>query len=298
MSEPGFYAAKIMEYSNAFYLIEVNDHNRHVAEIAKTLGASEAGCAAAFCHDLGKIGNLEKAIASRKLQTAQDYLNAYADWIVKRAGLDGVLRDQKRKFIFVLALLYKGTWQERYSEVASTLSGLGQGDRLQEIVGLSVSPFPRHADGIPEVVQGRSVRNEHLPQAGCPPELTDYAFELIRLHHSFRVDRIVEAASALEARLPNASAQQFVQALHTLISADNVASGLYEKVLSATNGKFSFGDPAQESFLLHDLEGAGRVEWVSSSSEVRQCSVHLEWQVASGSQALDLEITYHVVEVG
>lgn len=296
MNETGFYAAKIMAHGNAFYLIEVNEHNRHVGEIAKPLGASEAGCAAAFCHDLGKIGNLEKAIASRKPQRAQDYLNAYADWIVKRAGLDGALQDQK-KLHFVLALLHKGTWQERYSKVASTLSGLRQDDRLQEIVGLSVSPFPRHADGIPEVVQGRSVRNEHLPQAGCPPELTDYAFELIRLHHSFRVDRIVEAASILEARLPHASAQQFVQDLHTLISADNVASGLYEKALSA--GTFSFGDPSQESFLLHDLKGNGEVKWCSSpgSSEAR-CCVSLKWQAAGGSQELNLKINYHVVEVG
>ncbi|HHV78329.1 MAG TPA: hypothetical protein GXX40_01725 [Firmicutes bacterium] len=296
MSEKGFYAAKIIRCGNAFYLIEVDDHNRHVGEIAKTLGASEAGCAAALCHDLGKVGNLERAIADRKPQITRDYLQAYVDWIVRQAGLDKVLKGPIRQH-FVLALLCKGTLQERYIAVKTALSGL-QDDRLQKLAGLSVSPFPRHADGIPEMVLGRSVKNEYLPQAGCPHELIDYAFELIRLHHSFRVDRIVEAASALEARLPNASAKQFVQDLHTLISADNVASGLYEKALSATDGTFSFGDPAQESFLLHDLEGAGKVEWLSSSGELRRCCMHLEWQASGGPKELYLDVTYHVVEVG
>lgn len=289
-----FYAAKILGHDNAFYLVEVDDHNRHVGEMAKDLGASEAGCGAAFCHDLGKIGNLEKAIASRKPQTAHAYLDAYVDWIVKQAELDKTLKGVMRRH-FVLALL-KSKWQERCMAVKAALSGLELDDRLQEIIGLSVSPFPRHADGIEERVQGRSVRNDYLLQAGCPPELTDYAFELIRHHHSFRVDRIVEAASALEARLPNTSAQQFVQDLHTLISADNVVSGLYEKALLATNGTFSFGDPAQESFLLHDLEGTGKVKWLSSSGELR-CCVCLEWQMAGGSQKLNLDFTYHVVEV-
>ncbi|MCR4434061.1 MAG: hypothetical protein NUV70_08445 [Caldiserica bacterium] len=297
MSEKEFHAAKIIRFGNAFYLMEVDDHNRHVGEIAKTLGASEAGCAAALCHDLGKIGNLERAFAGRKPRIARDYLQAYVDWIVKQAGLDKQLKGSTRQH-FVLALLCR-TRQERYMAVKTALSDISiLDDRLQELIDLPVSPFPRHADGIPETVLGRSVKNDYLAQAGCPYELIDYAFELIRLHHSFRVDRIVEAASALEARLPNASAQQFVQDLHTLISADNVASGLYEKALSATNGTFSFGNPAQESFLLHDLEGAGKVEWLSSSGELRCCRMHLEWQASSCPKELYLDVTFHVVEVG
>jgi|GEM_PF-4001139 len=297
MTRQGFYAAKIMGYDNAFYLVEVDDHNRHAGEMAKALGASKAGYVAAFCHDLGKISNLEKAIDSRKPQTPEDYLEAYVDWIVKQAELDKTLKDPLMRKRFVLALLYKGTWQERIKASQAVLNGKISDDRLQMLAGFSISPFPRHADGIQEIVQGRSVRKEHLPNAGCPPEWTDYAFELIRLHHSFRVDRIVEVASALEARLSGVSARQFVRDLHTLISADNVVSSLYDKALSATDRTFSFGDPAQETFLLHDLEGIGKIEWLSSSGKLC-CQVHLEWQAANGhNKGLDLVITYHRVEV-
>ncbi len=270
-----------------------------MGKIAAILGASEAGCGAAFCHDLGKIDNLERAIADRKLQTAQDYLGAYVDWIVKKAALEKKLKNVMNRQRFVLALVGRGTPQERYMAVKTALNGLQlQDDRLQELHGLPISPFPRHADSIPEVVQKRSVKNEYLPTAGCPEELVDYAFELIRLHHSFRVDRIVEAASALEARLPGASAQRFVQDLHTLISADNLVSGLYVKALSAADGRFSFGDPAEESFLLHDLEGTGEVKWNQSSDGFRCCRVKLKWQAAGVSQEIDLDVKYHVVEVG
>jgi hypothetical protein len=295
MSRKQFYAVKIIGYDNAFYLVEVYDHNRHVGEMAKVLGASKAGYVAAFCHDLGKIGNLEKAIASRKPQTPEDYLEAYVDWIIKRAALPKNLNSSKKNS-FVMAL-HKRPRQDRIKAIKSVLDGEISDDCLQTLAGFSISPFPRHADGIPEIVQGRSVREEYLPGAGCPPELTDYAFELIRLHHSFRVDRIVEAASALEAHSSVASAQQFVQDLHTLISADNVISSLYEKALSATDRTFSFGDPAQETFLLHDLEGIGKIEWLSSSGKLC-CQVHLEWQAANGhNKGLDLVITYHRVEV-
>jgi len=296
MAELGFYAAKIMAYGDAFYLIQVNDHNRHVGEIVKALNASSAGIAAALCHDLGKIGNLEKAIAIRKPRTPQDYIDAYADWIIKRANMDKNLKGPDRKQ-FVLAMLCKGAWKERYVAVQDVLSRLNLDNNLQEIIGLSVSPFPRHADGIPERVLGHSVRDEHFPQAGCPPELADYAFELIRIHHSFRVDRIVDAASTLEARLPGVSGAQFVRDLHTLISADNLVSSLYEKALSATSATFSFGDPDKERFLLHDLLGTAQVDWLYSSDGVRRCRMHLEWQSLNGSEAtVVFDVAYYVVE--
>jgi len=292
----GFYAAKIMAIGNAFYLVEVNDHNRHVGAIAGALGASAAGRAVAFCHDLGKIGNLEREIADRKPSNAQEYINAYVDWLVKRAGLDKSLKDVAQRQRFALALLQKGTWQERCNAIKNVFN-LGD-DRLQELVGLSVSPFPRHADGIPEVIQSRPVRKGYLLEAGCSPKLVDYAFELIRLHHSFRVDRIVEVASSLEARLAGVSGGQFVRDLHTLISADNLASGLYERALTATGGSFSFGDPAQETFLLHDLEGKCTVGNKNQSPNNQlQVQVRLEWKAASGSQGVDLDLVYHVVEV-
>lgn len=296
MVELGFYAAKIMAYDDAFYLIQVNDHNRHVGEMMRALNASRAGTAAAFCHDLGKIGNLERAIAIRKPQIPQDYMDAYADWIIKRADLDKNLKGPDRKQ-FVLAMLRKGVWKERYVAVQDALSRLNLDNNLQEIIGLPVSPFPRHADGIPERVLRHSVRYEHLPHAGCPPELADYAFELIRIHHSFRVDRIVDAASTLEARLPGVSGTQFVRDLHTLISADNLVSGLYEKALSATSATFSFGDPDKERFLLHDLMGTTQVDWLPSSDGVRRCRMHLEWQALNGSEATAVfDVAYYVVE--
>lgn len=291
-----FYAAKIIGYGDAFYLVEVGDHNRHVGEVAKALGASKAGVAAAYCHDLGKIGNLERTIARKKPEKAQDYLNAYVVWIVQQAGLDKVLEDSEKARL-VLALLRSGTWEERYKAIKAALGSKITDDRLQALVGLSVSPFPRHADGIPESVGGRPVR-EYLEEAGCPRELVDYAFELIRLHHSFRVDRIVEAASALEARLPGASAQQFVRDLHALISADNLVSGLYSRALSVTGGTFSFGDPAQETFLLHDLEGTIKVKWLKpkSSADLR-CRVDVKWQADGKSRGIALYPVYHVVKV-
>jgi hypothetical protein len=292
-----FYAAKIMAIGNAFYLVEVHDHNRHVGKIAEALGASNAGRAAAFRHDLGKIGKLEREIADCKPSNAQAYIDAYVDWLVKRAGLDRSLKNAAPRQRFALALLQKGTWQERYNALKAVLN-LGD-DRLQELVGLPVSPFPRHADGIPEIIQNRPVKKDYLPQAGCPTELVDYAFELIRLHHSFRVDRIVEVASHLEARLSGVSGRQFVRDLHTLISADNLASSLYERALAATDASFSFGDPAQETFLLHDLEGKCTVRNRNKSSNHQlQVQVQLEWEAASGSQKIDLELVYHVVEVG
>jgi len=293
----GFYAAKIMAIGNAFYLVEVHDHNQHVGKIAEALGASAAGHAAAFCHDLGKIGNLEREIADCKPSNAQAYIDAYVDWLIKRAGLDKSLKNAVQKQHFALALLRK-SMKERYNAIHEAVPDLTD-DRLQELVGLSVSPFPRHADGIPEVIQNRPVKKDYLPQAGCPTELVDYAFELIRLHHSFRVDRIVEDASRLEARLAGVSGQQFVRDLHTLISADNLASGLYERALAATDASFSFGDPAQETFLLHDLEGKCTVRNRNKSSNHQlQVQVQLEWEAASGSQKIDLELVYHVVEVG
>ena len=142
------------------------------------------------------------------------------------------------------------------------------------------------------------MREDQLPKAGCPEEMTDYAFELIRLHHSFRIDRIVSAASALEAHLLGASAQQFVGDLYTLISADNVISGLYEKALAASGGAFSFGDPAQDRFLLHDLVGKGVIERSEQLGETRRCHVGLQWKTASGSKTLKVDVTYHIVEVG
>jgi len=290
----GFYAAKIMAIENAFYLIEVHDHNRHVGTIARALGASNAGCAAAFCHDLGKIGNLE--IPDRKPSNVRAYIDAYVDWLVKRAGLDKSLKDAAKKQRFALALLRKGTQQERYNAIKAVLDP--RDDRLQELVGLSISPFPRHADGIPEVIQNRSVREYYLPKAKCPSELVDYAFELIRLHHSFQVDRIVEVASHLEVQLARVSGQQFVRDLHTLISADNLASGLYERALAATDASFSFGDPAQETFLLHDLEGKCTVRSRNKSANNQlQVQVNLDWKAASGSQGVDLDLVYYVVEV-
>jgi hypothetical protein len=292
-----FYAAKIMAIGNAFYLVEVRDHNRHVGAIAKTLGASDAGHAAALCHDLGKIGNVEREIADRKPSDAQEYINAYVDWLVKGAKLDKSLKDSDQRQRFALALLQKGTWQERCNAVKNVLNLAD--DRLQELIGLSVSPFPRHADGISEVIQNRPVREGYLLEAGCPPELVDYAFELIRLHHSFRVDRIVEVASRLEVRLAGVSGQQFVWDLHTLISADNLASGLYERALAATDASFSFGDPAQETFLLHDLEGECTVRSRNKSANNQlQVQVQLGWKATSDSQKIDLELVYHVVGVG
>jgi hypothetical protein len=291
----GFYAAKIMAIENAFYLVEVHDHNQHVGTIAKALGASDAGCAAAFCHDLGKIGNLEREIADRKPLNAQAYIDAYVDWLVKRAGLDKSLKDAAQKQRFALALLQKGTWQERYSAIKGVLDP--GDDRLHELVGLSVCPFPRHADGIPEVIQNRPVKKDYLPQAKCPTGLVDYAFELVRLHHSFRVDRIVEAASNLEARLAGVSGRQFIRDLHTLISADNLASGLYERALTAADGSFSFGDPARETFLLHDLEGKCAVKKNNSPNNQLQVQVHLNWEATSSSKGIDLELVYYVVEV-
>jgi hypothetical protein len=286
-----FYAAKIMAIGNAFYLVEVHDHNQHVGTIANALGASDAGYAAALCHDLGKIGNLEREIANRKPSNAQAYINAYVDWLIEKARLDKSLKNAAQKQHFALAMLRKGTWQERYNAIKAILNNLGN-DRLQELVGLSVSPFPRHADGI-----DRRVEND-LRQAGCPSEMVDYAFELIRLHHSFRVDRIVEVASQLEARLAGVSGQQFIRDLHTLISADNLASGLYERALVATDASFSFGDPAQEIFLLHDLEGECTVKNRNGSENNQlQVQVQLEWKAASSSQKIDLELVYHVVEV-
>ena len=286
-----FYAAKIMAIGNAFYLVEVHEHNQHVGTIAKALGASDAGHAAALCHDLGKIGNLEREIANRKPSNAQAYINAYVDWLIEKARLDKSLKNAAQKQHFALAMLRKGTWQERYNAIKAILNNLGN-DRLQELVGLSVSPFPRHADGI-----DRRVEND-LRQAGCPSEMVHYAFELIRLHHSFRVDRIVEVASQLEARLAGVSGQQFVRDLHTLISADNLASGLYERALVATDASFSFGDPAQEIFLLHDLEGECTVKNRNGSENNQlQVQVQLEWKAASSSQKIDLELVYHVVEV-
>ncbi len=302
----GFYAAKIMAIENAFYLVEVHDHNQHVGTIAKALGASDAGCAAAFCHDLGKIGNLEREIADRKPSNAQAYIDAYVDWLVKRAGLDKSLKDAAQKQRLALALLQKGTWQERYNAIKGVLDP--GDDRLQELVGLSVSPFPRHADGIPEVIQKRPVKDDYLLQAKCPTELVDYAFELIRLHHSFRVDRIVEVASSLEvkARL-GVSGERFVRDLHTLISADNLASSLYERVVTlyervvtAADRSFSFGDPARETFLLHDLEGECAVNDVSKNNSPNnqlQVQVRLNWKVTGGSKGIDLELVYYVVEV-
>jgi len=286
-----FYAAKIMAIGNAFYLVEVHEHNQHVGTIANALGASDAGRAAALCHDLGKIGNLEREIANRKPSNAQAYINAYVDWLIEKARLGKSLKNAAQKQHFALAMLRKGTWQERYNAIKAILNNLGN-DRLQELVGLSVSPFPRHADGI-----DRRVEND-LRQAKCPSEMVHYAFELIRLHHSFRVDRIVEVASQLEARLARVSGQQFVRDLHTLISADNLASGLYERTLVATDASFSFGDPAQEIFLLHDLEGECTVKNRNGSENNQlQVQVQLEWKAASSSQKIDLELVYHVVEV-
>jgi hypothetical protein len=286
-----FYAAKIMAIGNAFYLVEVHEHNQHVGTIANALGASDAGHAAALCHDLGKIGNLEREIANRKPSNAQAYINAYVDWLIEKARLDKSLKNAAQKQHFALAMLRKGTWQERYNAIKAILNNLGN-DRLQELVGLSVSPFPRHADGI-----DRRVEND-LRQAGCPSEMVDYAFELIRLHHSFRADRIVEVASQLEARLAGVSGQQFVRDLHTLISADNLASGLYERALVATDASFSFGDPAQEIFLLHDLEGECTVKNRNRSENNQlKVQVQLEWKAASSSQKIDIELVYHVVEV-
>jgi hypothetical protein len=286
-----FYAAKIMAIGNAFYLVEVHEHNQHVGTIANALGASDAGYAAALCHDLGKIGNLEREIANRKPSNAQAYINAYVDWLIEKARLDKSLKNAAQKQHFALAMLRKGTWQERYNAIKAILNNLGN-DRLQELVGLSVSPFPCHADGI-----DRQVEND-LRQAGCPSEMVDYAFELIRLHHSFRVDRIVEVASQLEARLAGVSGQQFIRDLHTLISADNLASGLYERALVATDASFSFGDPAQEIFLLHDLEGECTVKNRNRSENNQlKVQVQLEWKAASSSQKIDLELVYHVVEV-
>jgi len=290
------YAAKIMSVGNAFYLVEVHDHNRHVGAIADAMGVSAAGHGAAFCHDLGKIGNLEREIADLKPSNAQAYIDAYVDWLIKRAGLDKSLKNAAQKQHFALALLRK-SMKERYNAIHEVVPDL-KDDQLQELVGLSVSPFPRHADGIPEFIQNRPVKKDYLPQAGCPTALVDYAFELIRLHHSFRVDRIVEVASRLEARLAGVSGQQFVRDLHTLISADNLASGLYERALAVTGGRFSFGDPAQETFLLHDLEGGCTVRNRNKSANNQlQVQVQLEWKAASSSQKIDLELVYHVVEV-
>lgn len=279
-----------------FILVSVDEHCQHVQQVAEQLATcpktSHACIAAAAWHDFGKRGNLNNRIKYINPQTAADFIDAYAMWLAEEAGLPSTNAAWCRRFAH--ALSRKGTKRERYETVKQMVGNRLDDDHLWEAVGLRTSPFPNHAEGV-----SFDVKN-HLKEQGCDDAWVDYAFELIRLHHSFSVRKIVPTASFLEAKIPEASGRQFVADMHTLITADNIVSALYEKVLRATDGTFRIGDPAEDFFLLHDLDIDGSVEWQAPDGRQseRVAHVKLKWrQVKDQPKSVDLTVTCHLVEV-
>lgn len=279
-----------------FIMISVDDHNQHVRQVTEQLTSSPVCIAAAAHHDFGKKGekgNLDNTIKRMNPQTAAEFLDAYSMWLVRKTGTDLSIADKTwcRRFAHALC---KWKRRERYQAVKQVTGDLLNDMRLQEVLGLCLSPFPNHAERVSLEVK------EYLEkEAGCNGAWVDYAFELIRLHHSFSVRKIVPTASMLEAKVSGASARQFVIDMHTLITADNVISALYEKVLHTNNGTFRIGDPAEDFFLLHDLNINGSVEWQAPDGRQseRVAHVKLKWQMKEQPKSVDLTVTCHLVEV-
>lgn len=266
-------------------LISVDEHNEHARKLAEKLTDSQPCIAAAACHDFGKRDNLCIGIKQKKPDTPTQFVDAYAKWLMKKSGVE---LDAPRRLAH--ALLRRGTWSQRLEALKCVLGERQSGNEIQQKVGLSTSPFPRHADNVSPKVR------EDLRKKGCDERWVDYGMELIRLHHSFSVRKIVSTASYLESRIRDASARRFVDDLHTIITSDNVVSAMYEKAF-LSDGHFAIGDPADDSFLLHDLVIGGSVGWEDSHDQERQlvARVSLSW---GKIEPVELSITYHIVEVG
>jgi len=237
-----FIPAKIMADGTNFYFITLEEHNRHVGNLAEKLGITE-GKFASQNHDIGKERNLLKNLKNK--YNVLYFLNAYCRWLKAKGKIKN---DQERK----IGLIIHNVFLDSHEKL-NQLKFLGIDDKNSRSL-INLSPFPDHAKKCPK-----------------SEDMDDYNYELIRHHHTFNVKELVPLGWRF--------GRYFIKDLHIIISADRIVANIYEKTLNKESN-FKVGTLDQDDFLIHDylIEGKVRESEHHNDSVIKKIDLEINSQ--------------------